>query len=87
MRRRRRFLALLLAACCLAPGMAAAQDHCGTLRALTNMDGRRFADLSVRVGRTPHRLDIFAGRSAPLPAPKDCSFAIWPGSADAWVTG
>jgi hypothetical protein len=74
--KRRRSVALLLAACCIAPGMAAAQDQCRTIRALTNMDGRRFADLSIRVGGDPFRLDIAAGRSAPLPAPKDCSFAL-----------
>jgi hypothetical protein len=58
--------------------MAAAQDQCRTIRALTNADGRRFADLSFRVGRDPYRLDIVAGGSAALPAPRECSYGGYP---------
>ena len=86
--RLRRGFALLLAACCLAPTMAAAQDPCRTIRALTNADGRRFADLSFRVGRDPLRLDIVAGGSAALPAPRECSYSVHPDQVDlscTWV--
>ena len=68
--------------------MAAAQDQCQTIRALTNLDGRQFAGLSFRVGRNPYRLDILAGRGGPLPAPRECSFGIDPGLLDlscTWV--
>jgi hypothetical protein len=87
---RHRLLAVPLALCCMAPGVAAAQDQCRTIRAITNADGRRFADLSVRVLLDPPRLHVAAGRAVPLPAPRDCSFTVHPDDTDltcSWVPG
>jgi hypothetical protein len=66
----RALLALTLVAM---PAMAAAQNQCRAIRALTNADGRRFADLSIGVANNPFRLTVRSGREEALPAPGSCS--------------
>ncbi|HTU09293.1 MAG TPA: hypothetical protein VMG08_00225 [Allosphingosinicella sp.] len=72
---RRRGLAALLIGCATAPAMAAAQDQCRAIRALTNMDGRGFADLAVGFARNPYRMSVRIGRAEALPTPEDCSLS------------
>ena len=86
----RRALAALLLVFAMQPTIADAQDQCRTIRALTNVDGRRFADLTFRAGRDPLRLVVAAGNGAPLPVPRDCDFSIAADAADiscTWVPG
>lgn len=73
MRPGRRLFAALLVCCCMAPGVAAAQDQCRAIRGLTNMDGRRFADVAIGYLPNPWRLSVRVGRVEPLPSPADCS--------------
>jgi hypothetical protein len=81
-RLRHRLLLAMLSSLAITPTVAAAQDQCRTIRAITNADGRRFADLSVRVLLDPPRLHIAVGRAVPLPTPRDCSFTVHPWDTD-----
>jgi hypothetical protein len=74
MRPGRRLFAALLA-CCMVPGIAAAQDQCRAIRAITNMDGRRFADVAVGYAANPWRLSVRVGRVEALPTPDDCNLS------------
>lgn len=58
------------------PAAAYAQDQCRALRGLTNLDGRRFADLAVGFARNPDRMTVRVGRSEALPTPTDCSLSV-----------
>jgi hypothetical protein len=72
---RRPARALLALALVAMPAMAAAQDQCRTIRAMTNADGRKFADLSFGFGRNPYRMTIRSGREEGLPTPDHCDLA------------
>jgi len=68
----RRLFAALLACCCAAPAFAAAPDQCRAIRAITNMDGRRFADVAVGYAANPLRTSVRVGRTEALPTPDNC---------------
>ena len=72
--RQRLALALLLAAATM-PAAAHAQDQCRAIRGLTNMDGRRFADVAIGYAGDPMRLSVRVGRTEALPTPKECSLS------------
>lgn len=66
-------LAALTFATVTAPA-ATAQDRCRTVRALTNLDGRNFADLEIRIAR-PFGVIVRSGQGDPLPTPQNCEVA------------
>lgn len=72
---RRLARALLALALVAMPAMAAAQNQCRTIRAMTNADGRKFADLSFGSGRNPYRMTIRSGREEGLPTPNHCDLS------------
>jgi len=74
-RSRRLGLALAAAALTAAPTIVSAQDQCRTIRAMTNADGRKFADLSFGVARDPYRMTVRAGRGEALPTPENCDLS------------
>lgn len=72
---RRTGLAVLALALVAMPATAAAQDSCRAIRALTNADGRHFADLVLGVARGPQRMSVRAGRDQLTPAPENCDIS------------
>ena len=69
---RRRAAVVLALALPAMPASAVAQDQCRLIRALTNADGRNFADLSLGVGRNPYRMSVRARGEELSPAPENC---------------
>lgn len=87
---RRLGLALSAAALTMTPTIAAAQDQCRTIRAMTNADGRNFADLDFGIARNPYRMIVRAGRGDALPTPKNCDFSVEANDVDMdcdWLPG
>lgn len=78
---RRLASALLLLSLTAAP-VAQAEAQCDDLRALTNADGRNFADLSFGVARKPYRLTIRTGKNIALPTPENCDMSVDEESVD-----
>jgi len=74
-RARRLGLVVSAAALMMTPTIAAAQDPCRTIRAMTNADGRNFADLAFGIARDPYRMSVRAGRGDVLPTPKNCDLS------------
>jgi hypothetical protein len=79
---RRLARAVLALALVAMPAMAAAQSQCRAIRALTNADGRGFADLSIGVARNPLRVTVRIGREEALPTPESCDLDVDPDDVD-----
>jgi len=81
--------AAAVAALAMSPAVAAAQDQCRAIRAMTNADGRKFADLQIGIARS-YGITVRGGRGEALPTPKDCDVSADAESVDlscTWLPG
>ena len=67
-------LALPLA---IVPAAAQTRDDCRAIRALTNADGRRFADVSLGIARAPYRVSLGIRGVEALPSPESCNLGVY----------